>query len=207
RMKAVDVCDDVSPYSNIGKTILLQADTGKFNRPVLTWSRYQGWNEGVEQYEIQRKEEDESFVTIGYSDGPTDTTFVDVVTQLNERPHFCYRIVGHKVPDSTQRKVVSASNEDCILVHSWMYVPNAFTPNGDGINDFFVTPGWYIKDYRIRIYNRWGQLLFENTSLYQSWSGMYDGKEAESEAYVYIIETVGIDNIKRHYKGTVTLLR
>ena len=92
-------------------------------------------------------------------------------------------------------------------MHSWLYVPNAFSPNGDGLNDYFATPGWYIKEYHLTIYNRWGEKLFESNSLYHSWDGTYEGNVVENEAYVYIIESLGIDNIKRGYKGTVTVLR
>lgn len=207
RVRAVDVCDDESPHSNLAKTILLVADTGKFQRPYLYWSKYEGWDVGVDKYEIQRKEPDGSFFSLGYTNSGDDTTFYDKQTSLNERPHFCYRVIGYKVMEDNSEQVISISNEDCIDVHSWLYVPNAFTPNDDGLNDYFVTPGWYIKDYRIRIYNRWGEKLYESESLYRSWEGKYNGEVVENEAYLYIIETTGIDNIKRNYKGTVTVIR
>jgi len=207
RVRAVDVCDDESPYSNLAKTILLKADTGKFQRPVLHWSTYEGWDVDVDKYEIQRKEEDGSFFSLGYTSSGEDTTFYDKYTALNERPHFCYRVVGYKTMEDNEDQVVSISNEDCIEVHSWIYVPNAFSPNGDGLNDDFRTPGWYIRDYKISIYTRWGEKVFESESLYRSWSGKYKGEIVENEAYLYIIETIGIDNIKRNYKGTVTVLR
>lgn len=207
RVRAVDVCKDEAPYSNLAKTILLDADTGKFQRPYLVWSKYEGWDVGVERYEVQRKEEDGSFFSLGFTSSADDTTFYDKQTRLNERPHFCYRVIGYKVPEDGKEQVISISNEDCIDVHSWLYVPNAFSPNNDGLNDYFVTPGWYIKDYHITIYNRWGEKLFESNSLYQSWDGDYKGEVVENEAYLYIIESIGIDNIKRKYKGTVTVIR
>lgn len=207
RVRAVDVCDDESPYSNLAKTILLDADTGKFQRPFLRWSKYKGWDEGVARYEVQRKEPDGSFYSMGYTNSGEDTTFYDRETELNERPHFCYRVIGYKINNDYAPPIISISNEDCVDVHSWLHVPNAFSPNGDGLNDDFRTPGWYIRDYRIRIYNRWGEKLFENESIYRSWDGIYNGEVVESEAYLYIIETIGIDNIKRNYKGTVTVVK
>ncbi|MBO6517007.1 MAG: PKD domain-containing protein [Bacteroidia bacterium] len=207
RVRAVDVCKDESPYSNLAKTILLKADTGKFQRPYLTWSTYKGWDVGVDKYEIQRKEEDGSFFSLGYTDSGDDTTYYDRKTALNERPHFCYRVIGHKVTEANEDQIVSISNEDCIDVHSWLYVPNAFSPNGDGLNDYFLTPGWYIKEYHISIYTRWGEKIFESESMYRNWHGDYKGEIVENEAYLYIIETIGIDGIKRNYKGTVTVLR
>lgn len=207
RVRAVDVCQDKAPYSNHAKTILLDADTGKFQRPFLHWSKYGGWDVGVDKYEVQRKEADGSFYSMGFTSSGEDTTFYDKETELNQRPHYCYRVIGYKVNEQNEDQVISISNEDCIWVNSWLYVPNAFSPNGDGLNDYFVTPGWYIKDYHISIYNRWGEKLFESNSLYESWDGTYEGKIVENEAYVYIIESKGIDNIKRAYKGTVTVIR
>ncbi|MFT5725070.1 MAG: gliding motility-associated-like protein, partial [Bacteroidia bacterium] len=207
RVTAVDVCNDKAPYSNLAKTILLDADTGRFQRPILKWSKYEGWDVGVDKYEIQRKEEDGSFFSLGYTSSGEDTSFYDQETILNERPHFCYRIIGYKINQNNESQVVSISNEDCIDVHSWLYVPNAFSPNQDGLNDEFVTPGWYIKEYHITIYNRWGEKLFESNSLYNSWDGTYKGEVVENEAYLYIIQSTGIDNIKRGYRGTVTVIR
>jgi len=88
-----------------------------------------------------------------------------------------------------------------------LFVPNAFSPNNDGLNDKFVTPGWFIRDYKLTIYNRWGEKLYESNSIYDNWDGSYEGKIVENEAYVYIIETMGIDLIKRNYKGNVTVVR
>ena len=207
RVRAVDVCKDKAPYSNFAKTILLDADTGKFQRPFLRWSTYDGWDVGVDKYEIQRKEVDGSFYSLGFTSSGNDSTFYDKETELNQRPHYCYRVVGYKVNENNENQVISISNEDCVDVHSWLYVPNAFSPNGDGLNDYFATPGWYIKEYHLTIYNRWGEKLFESNSLYHSWDGTYEGNVVENEAYVYIIESLGIDNIKRGYKGTVTVLR
>ncbi len=61
--------------------------------------------------------------------------------------------------------------------------------------------------YKLTIYNRWGEKLYESNSIYDNWDGSYEGKIVENEAYVYIIETMGIDLIKRNYKGTVTVVR
>lgn len=49
--------------------------------------------------------------------------------------------------------------------------------------------------------------MYESNSIYDNWDGSYEGKIVENEAYVYIIETMGIDLIKRNYKGTVTVVR
>jgi gliding motility-associated-like protein len=65
-------------------------------------------------------------------------------------------------------------------------VPSAFTPNGDGINDIIYVDGWGIKKLNyFRIYNRWGQLLFESTDINVGWNGFFDGVPQNMETYVY----------------------
>ncbi len=65
-------------------------------------------------------------------------------------------------------------------------VPTAFTPNGDGINDVIYVDGWGIKKLNyFRIYNRWGQLLFESNDIKVGWDGTYNGVPQNMETYVY----------------------
>ncbi|HEY1038216.1 MAG TPA: PKD domain-containing protein, partial [Bacteroidia bacterium] len=68
-------------------------------------------------------------------------------------------------------------------------VPTAFTPDGDGVNDIIYVDGWGIKKLiYFRVYNRWGQLLFESTDLKTGWDGYYKGVLQNMETYVYQVE-------------------
>jgi len=90
-----------------------------------------------------------------------------------------------------------------------IYVPNAFTPNGDGINDLFKPLQIGIsKFYYFRIYNRWGQLIFETNEFYQGWNGRMKNAQ-DALAGVYVWQTSGIDYLGHRItkKGTVMLLR
>lgn len=207
KLRVVDECDDTSEFSNLAKTILLKASTAEDQRPFLRWSKYQGWTEKVDFYEIQIEEEDGSFVSLGNSTGADDTAWLDKVTDLNQRPSYCYRVIGHKEIGPDLSKVVSVSNVDCAPVVSQIHVPNAFTPNGDGLNEVFETPGIYIKEYHITIFNRWGEKLYESDNIYESWDGKVNGVLSELEAYVYVIQSIGVDGVQRNYSGTVTLIR
>lgn len=73
-----------------------------------------------------------------------------------------------------------------ILPKSSVDVPTAFTPNGDGVNDIIYVDGWGIKKLNFfRIYNRWGQLLFESTDINVGWDGTYQGVPQNMETYVW----------------------
>jgi gliding motility-associated-like protein len=87
-------------------------------------------------------------------------------------------------------------------------IPNGFSPNGDGTNDFFpVIHSSNLAEYHIAIYNRWGEKMFETTNKDQAWDGTYKGKEQELGVYVYYIEYKFESQKAEFTKGNVTLLR
>jgi gliding motility-associated-like protein len=93
-------------------------------------------------------------------------------------------------------------------VHPQIFVPTAFTPNGDGKNDVIRPIGVGIKKfYYFRIYNRWGQLVFSTSTNEDGWDGRIGGKEQGTATFVWIV--AGIDYLDRSFfkKGTVTLIR
>lgn len=92
----------------------------------------------------------------------------------------------------------------------YVYVPNTFTPNGDGINDIFIPQFSYKPEfYSIEIYNRWGQLIFESTDSSQAWTGGYfDGDHfVEDGNYEWILKVKGLEVDYRTYKGNVLIIR
>lgn len=88
------------------------------------------------------------------------------------------------------------------------YIPNAFTPNNDGINDVFkgVAPGIQRTNY-FRIYNRLGQLVFENQDINKGWDGRFLGVPQPTAVYVWVIKGVDKSGKTVELKGTVTLIR
>jgi gliding motility-associated-like protein len=203
---AIDECDDTSEVWNYGKTILLNADTSTDQRPYLAWSHYEGWTEEISYYAVEIKNPDGSFMEIAnFTD--KDTTFTDRLTDLNQRPNYCYRIVAYKELVDNEPEVVSISNEDCSPVRSTIYYPNAFTPNDDKLNDFYVTPSEYIKEYEISIFSRWGEKVFHSTDITKNWDGTYLGELAQQDAYAVLVVTTGVDLVRRVHHGTITLIR
>jgi gliding motility-associated-like protein len=90
-----------------------------------------------------------------------------------------------------------------------IFIPNTFTPNGDGINDEFIARGIYIKDYDMWILDRWGGKIYHSTSLSQPWNGTYldDGKICQSDVYIYKIKINDVYGKPHEYVGRVTLVR
>jgi len=88
-----------------------------------------------------------------------------------------------------------------------VFIPNAFTPNGDGLNDQFQPEVSDVDFVRLSIFNRWGERIFEGENSSASWDGTFKGALAEDGVYVYYDEAIGIDDKKYVYNGTVTMLR
>ena len=86
-------------------------------------------------------------------------------------------------------------------------VPNAFTPNNDGVNDKVFVRGYGISKMRWRIYNRWGAMVFESVDRNQGWDGTYKGSLQPNEVYHYVLDVEFFDNTKSQKKGDITLLR
>lgn len=86
-------------------------------------------------------------------------------------------------------------------------LPTGFSPNGDGENDILYVRGAAIKTLDLKIFNRWGQLVFETTSQQKGWDGTYNGQPQPIEAYAYVLDVSFIDGTARLLKGNITLLR
>jgi gliding motility-associated-like protein len=105
----------------------------------------------------------------------------------------------------------AASDTVNVLNDCYMNIPNAFTPNGDGINDYFFPRELLSKGlttFSMIIYNRWGNELFTTTSTDgRGWDGKMSGSPQPEGAYVYLIEATFKDGQHEHRTGNVTLLR
>ncbi|RLD42563.1 MAG: hypothetical protein DRI89_06955 [Bacteroidetes bacterium] len=91
------------------------------------------------------------------------------------------------------------------------YLPNAFTPNGDGLNDTFrAVPKYdYISEYQLAIYNRWGQQIFECNDIDCGWDGNYQGNPSPNGVYIYriVYEEISQPGHTKFLDGTVVLVR
>jgi gliding motility-associated-like protein len=101
----------------------------------------------------------------------------------------------------------TASDNVKISVYNDFYIPNAFTPNNDGINDLFrIIPYENYKVNRFTVYDRWGRMVFETNDAHNGWNGTFKGNPMPTGTYVYYLELQNRQK-KIHKKGTILLLR
>lgn len=103
----------------------------------------------------------------------------------------------------------SATNTVTINVENTLpvFIPNAFTPNGDGSNDFFQVYGQALKTVDMNIFNRWGEKVFESFNQFQGWDGTYKGELVPPGVYTYQIKVIWLDDKTDFKTGTVTIIR
>lgn len=122
------------------------------------------------------------------------------VTTLDPGKHFV--ILSNSCFADTSYFTITG--KDCNPIY---YIPTAFSPNGDGLNDVFSVYGDNIANIEMTIYNRWGEVLFKVKSTNPTWNGGYKNAICPSNQYLYIIVLQDKTGKKYNEKGTITLLR
>jgi gliding motility-associated-like protein len=103
------------------------------------------------------------------------------------------------------RDTIFIKPKECM---SGIYVPNAFTPNGDGKNDVFRAMVFgNIKSFRLTIYNRWGEIVYETSELNKGWNGTYRQKTQDTNVFIWTCHYQLQGEMEKVKKGTVVLIR
>lgn len=136
-----------------------------------------------------------------------DNTFTTLETPL---PKF-YRRTGTYLVCLQAINAAGCSDTICRNVDADVYpladLPKGFSPNGDGTNDILFVRGSGIETLDLKVFNRWGEIVFETTDVNKGWDGKYKGKEQPMEAYAYVMNVTFVDGTSFYKKGNVTLLR
>lgn len=96
-----------------------------------------------------------------------------------------------------------------VIIHeaSTVFIPNAFTPNGDGNNDTWGVIATNVKLMELKVFDRIGEKVFETNDLNKWWDGTFKGKPLPPGVYVYVCSLVNLQNVSRNMKGSLTLLK
>ncbi len=154
--------------------------------------------------------------TIAFSNESSDATSLawdfgqegDDDTSTEENPEFTFDEAGNY---DVQLAIVNENGcrdtivKPVIVSNSWA-IPSAFSPNGDGVNDFFWVIGGVIE-YELHVFNKWGQELFSTTTQSVGWDGTFNGEEQQDGVYIYTFRGKDIDGRPIEVSGDVTLVR
>ncbi len=151
------------------------------------------------QYNIYRQDSDGNYVQIATS---PIAQYVDSNLTANAR-QVCYRI--SYTDECGNESALSA--EVCENLSNQILIPNAFTPNGDGVNDIFRAADGVYRNFEFMIYNRWGALVFASSSIANGWDGTTNGQLSPAGAYVYRIQYFDVSDRLTSVTGTFLLIR
>ena len=228
RVSYWDDCGNEGPGSNLGSNILLQGIQTSTHYD-LNWNPYMEWDLGVQNYIIEYYQSQNNIwveldivsgTTIDYRDSDLQKNDLSASYDLlhGVDTSYCYRVraisyVGYE----------SQSNEYCFIAEPSNYFPNAFSPNNDGINDYFeykfrvplvddvneYENSSFVKSINLQIFNKWGNLVFETNDLDFKWDGtiLNNGEVCPQGAYVLSYELTGYNGSVISEKGMIYLLR
>jgi gliding motility-associated-like protein len=144
----------------------------------------------------------------GFPSAPWETTSANELFFTDReasRARLCYRIFA--INDGSGCADFSSSNETCVNFPPTLFVPTAFTPNGDGLNDYFSSFGEFVEFFQMDVYDRWGKLLFRSNDVHVGWDGTENGVVTPEGVYVYKVEVRGYEGTVMKKEGSVTLIR
>ncbi|KXK42721.1 MAG: PKD domain-containing protein [Bacteroidetes bacterium OLB11] len=147
------------------------------------------------------------------STGATDYLwdFGDGNTSTDKDPIHIYEKDGTYTVCLTARNSYGCKDTACKSVRGMVIplvdVPTGFSPNGDGVNDYVYVKGYGIEKMMFRIFNRWGEKVFETTDKAIGWDGRYKGMMQEMEVYSYTLSVEFFDGSKLNKSGNITLLK
>ncbi len=212
RIRSLDSCgnlDDIPTQPT--NTILLKIEKNEANQIILSWNPYPEIIPGGLTYLLEKQDEDSTFKVI--TSLPSGTTrYIDNNIYPDENRPFCYRIRASFGTDSSYESV---SNIACMLFPSRIYLPTAFSPNNDGINDYFsiYSTSLFEKtgnenvDFILTVFNQWGEILFQTTNPREKWDGTFKGKTVPEGVYYYSVFARGMDYSTYKLSGTIQIIR
>jgi gliding motility-associated-like protein len=130
---------------------------------------------------------------------------------IEQNPHFFYTEPGNYavtlVVKSDQGCTDTIVKAVTVAEDFGVYVPNAFTPNGDGLNDVFQPKGFGVVKYEMQIFDRWGEKVFETNEFEKGWDGTTRNKLSKDEVYTWRIKLTSVFGKAHEMTGHVTLMK
>lgn len=176
-------------------TPVVEGDTTSPN--TLSWK----WNAitGAVRYEVSL---DNGITWATPSSGSTGLTHVITGQLPSVSRALIVRAVGTLPCQNSQSLAVISRT-----VIDQIFIPNAFTPNGDGKNDVLRIYGYVIKDLNFMVFNQWGEKVFEARNQSVAWDGVYKGKPLPVGVYTYVCKMNLIDGKTKEMRGAISLIR
>jgi len=205
----IDSCA-IETVSGTVRTVLLQGNDNANFTNTLNWNVFEITNGTVSEYRIYR--DDGAGMNFITSVSSAILTYTDDVSLfINVIDQFCYQIEAvyqlNAPENGVNEQLNSFSNTICLEQGPRIYVPNAIVPNGT--NTIFKPVIIYgsADGYSMKIFNRYGEVIFESDDINEGWTGVYNNKIVELGTYGYLITFTATNGQIIQKKGNVTVVR
>lgn len=195
----VDECGNRGSTPQQVCSIHLRGTITRDNQVQMSWNNYRGYENGVSTYRLEK------FYNLNLVSSITLNELEFAETDNNEQEQVMnYRVTALPVNSTL---APSVSNILTFIKPNNIHHPSAFTPDGNGNNDTFSVKGRYFTDYRMQIFNRWGELVFTSTNEDIGWDGTFNGKPQQEGTYVFNLEVADLAGRELKRSGSFILLR
>lgn len=212
RLQIVDQCGSKRFYSNRINTILLTLSFDESSTTnKLLWNSADGRSGLVEGFNVNRLHvESGSLVAYPLNTNNSQNVYEDPLSDSFETSGtYCYFVTTKETFGGSSIAPVSFSNTVCHTITTKIWVPNAFTPNGDDLNDVFKPVLYFASNinYQMEIVDRMGRILFMTNDPELGWDGTHKSKELPDGVYIYLITYQDGKGNKFVEKGAIHLIR
>jgi gliding motility-associated-like protein len=206
-------CDLIFDSSQISKTILLDVNMINPGDQSLNWTLYNDFIKNTKDQDVllgsSSNWDKSSPWNILSSIDNLQTESSDQTTFNSNQEEICYciRAIENDPMSPFNRQDTSYSNIVCLTADPIVYFPNAIQING--FNNTFFPKGLFI-DYEkssYRVYNRWGEIIYECADIRKPWDGTHNGQFVQSDVYVFRAHITGINGKSLFFDGTITVLK
>lgn len=207
RAVALNSCNEGVTFSN-PVSLMHPMINEQDNLLLISWNRYHDWIGGVDRYTLYR-DYGAGFTHIA-TIGSSDTSFADNIHNfqyLITADSVCYYVKAFEGNNPYYNSAESVSSTVCLRTPVKIFVPTAFTPDGNGLNELFspvlsFTP----LVYRLIIRDKRGALIFESSDHMESWNGTVGGQRLPEDIFFWFLEATTPDGATINRHGTVTII-
>jgi gliding motility-associated-like protein len=215
KIESLDNCSNPISFSNISKTIICTATSDKTNLiNMISWDSYADWSasgSNIDKYNVYKSTDGKASFQIASTVSATTFNYNnDVSSELKSEGEFCYYVEAEEGNNNIYSfKERSRSNIVCVFQNPIIFIPDAFTPNGDGVNDVFKPiSGFISNEYKFMVFNRWGEKVFETENTEAGWDGgLGNNLPSPDGVYLYRIFLKTKDGAEIDKRGTVIIMK
>lgn len=198
-----DACNNVSDVSLEACPVVLTAAVSKENIVSLSWSAYTGWQNGVASYRLEKYSTSGGLLR-SYALGAA-TSYIDEESDVSNQVTF-YKVI---ITSNTPGIGPVNSNTIEVIRRPNLFYATAFTPDktGPAENETFKVYGQYVADFEMKIFNRWGELMYTVNDFDKGWNGTFRGVDQPDGTYAFIATITDFAGRTSTQSGSLVLLR